>query len=175
MVGKQSWRGLWDAGAVAGHGAQPPAEVSMQQVQGPGSELQWGKEAGEVRPGLPSMCVQSRMEILEQNKKKGSGRLKTMIGDNYSRSFVPGCCGSMFQTPRDRSDCTERRRQRRLTPCNTWLRTARRLPSASPSLLSLLQPHAPLPSPWPRVCQTGDVSRTWPNFQGMHSLNIFLN
>lgn len=42
--------------------------------RGPGSELQWGKEAGEVRPGLPSMCVQSRMEILEQNKKKGSGR-----------------------------------------------------------------------------------------------------
>lgn len=63
-------QGLWDAGA---RGTAPGRDQHAAGT-GPGSELQWGKEAGEVRPGLPSMCVQSRMEILEQNKKKGSGR-----------------------------------------------------------------------------------------------------
>lgn len=51
------------------------AEVSCvyqntQQGQEPGSELWWSKEAGEVRPGLLSMCAQTRMESLKQSMKK---------------------------------------------------------------------------------------------------------
>lgn len=43
---------------------------NTQQGQEPGSELWWSKEAGEVRPGLLSMCAQTRMESLKQSMKK---------------------------------------------------------------------------------------------------------
>lgn len=31
-----------------------------------------------------------------------------MIGDNYSRNFVPDCCGSVFQTHQENSNCIKR-------------------------------------------------------------------
>lgn len=51
---------------------------NTQQGQEPGSELWWSKEAGEVRPGLLSMCAQDG-ELKAEHEKKGSGRLETLI------------------------------------------------------------------------------------------------
>lgn len=48
------------------------------------------------------------VNLITKQEKKDSWRLKIMIGHNYSRSFVPDCCGSMFQTSHEISNCIKR-------------------------------------------------------------------